>query len=238
MLWNGSISLFFLVSLVSLTSCHRKKKELDLKDVNGRAVVSDKAIQIPRNLAKIIERDFLKVLKSKQIDDSLSDAQLLGQAVRKYINISVVITPELNTLALKDRVTVNLPSGGGLIDLSDFIVGNKGSFRIRFALGDKDSVSGLRVFFLPHSKKRKIKSEVFGSGCGEFADITDFFKSHFLTEGLKLNATDQRYLSVIAGTFYLYWFQDGELHLGSVTFEDTRYLSLQCMVTSHRKVEE
>ena len=90
-------------------------------------------------------------------------------------------------------------------------------------------LGSLKVYFLSNSKRRSVAGEGFGSGCGKYMDVTKFFKKVLNRTSLKLNATEARYISVIAGTFYFILIKDDVLHMGSTSFEDTRYPDLHCM---------
>ena len=137
----------------------------------------------------------------------------------------------------KDYV-FRLPRGGGVVDLKDFVVSQKGTFflKARVQLNfnarkiseTQEDLPGLKVFFLSNSKRRTIDSKSWGSGCNKYMDVTNFFYETIGSDGMAINATEKRYISVLGGTFfYVYPTAEG-LYLASIGFEDTRYPEYHC----------
>jgi hypothetical protein len=83
-----------------------------------------------------------------------------------------------------------------------------------------------KVFFLSNSP---IRSDVgMGSGCNTYFDITKYWDKAMDGEGLALNTTDFRHLSLTTGTFLFVAPFNGKLRLGRLTLKDSRYRELAC----------
>lgn len=127
-----------------------------------------------------------------------------------------------------EAVKLELPKGGGKIDLSRFITNQKGSFYVGFEFPAFEEAKDKKVLFVSGSRKRKIGGQVFGAGCNQFFDITDRFFKEMKTSGLKVNTTQERYLSVLGGTFLFAAQNDKDVHLAQVTFKSSQYSPLFC----------
>lgn len=153
-----------------------------------------------------------------------------SSAIRwNYLSLRVNLWQK-NEGVLKHDVTFHLNKRGGVVDLSDFVIGDTGTFYVQIQplIDGKIVSSGLKAYFLSRSRQRKIDGRSFGTGCGRYFDITAFFRDKLVSGGLPVNVTAGRDVSVLAGTFYLAVMQDGRLHLGTLTFKDSRYPQWQC----------
>jgi hypothetical protein len=183
---------------------------------------SSRDVKIPRALVAKVEKEYRQFLSEHEISEK-------EELKRKLINVSVEMTQKRHQ-ALHENVRVNTPLGGGVIDMAEFVAPLKGAFFVKILPRDDEdkSVSGIRVFFVSHAKTRNIGPEQYGSGCDKFMEITSFFHKHMGKHGFEVYSTEQRYLSVLGGTFVLVAFGKEALHVGSVTFGDSRYPELTC----------
>lgn len=126
------------------------------------------------------------------------------------------------------RTELSFSMGGGEVDIGEFVVGEKGSFFVKVLLDEYKDLSKLKVFFYSRAKKRKIDEDVFGSGCNVFFDVTKKFISLNSSEGIKVNVTNDRHLSVLGGHFILANKSEGKIYLTQVSFVDSNKLEYFC----------
>lgn len=156
---------------------------------------------------------------------------LTGAEIPKAFFPLRVILREKNHGVLGGRnYRISLPEGGGKIDLADYVHEGKGTFYVRF---EHDLVAGKkdvppRIFFISHSQEREIDGQMWGNGCAKFFNLTSFHNSQMKSHGYVVNATNQRYVSFLAGVFVLAAKIDGALMLSQVTLTDSRYPQLEC----------
>ena len=194
--------------------------ESELKEVPARQ--SSRDVKLPTALVARIERDYRTFLQEQKVGDP--------EAIKRtLLNVSVELTQE-KPVALHESVRIMTPLGGGVIDLEDFVTPLRGEYRARInaALEKGETPENLRVFFVSHAKSRRIAGEDYGAGCNRFMEITSFFKKKMKSSGFELYTADQRDLAVLGGTFVLASFDKEALHVGGVTFTDSRYPGEMC----------
>lgn len=111
--------------------------------------------------------------------------------------------------------------GGGDIDFSKIVVGDKGSFYIKFMLEEFKDPSKIKVFFYSTAKKRKIDDDVYGAGCNVYFEITKKFFNENGKSGIKTNVTDNRHISIFGGHFIFASKNEGKIYLTQVSFKDS-----------------
>jgi hypothetical protein len=194
--------------------------ESELKEVPARQ--SSRDVKLPSALVARIERDYRTFLKEQKTGE--------GEAIKRtLLNVSVELTQE-KPVALHESVRILTPLGGGVIDLEDFVTPLRGEYhaRINATLEKGEAPDDLRVFFVSHAKSRRIDGENYGAGCNLFMEITSFFKKKMKSSGFELYTADQRDLAVLGGTFVLASFDKEALHVGGVTFTDSRHPDEMC----------
>lgn len=181
---------------------------------------SSRDVKVPRSLVARIENEYREFLKVQQVPESKG-------LIRKLLNVTVEMSQK-RPAALHENVRINTPLGGGVIDLAEFTTPVRGSFstRIRGHLDDGHDIPGLRVFFVSKAKSREVGGEQFGAGCDKFMEITSLYTQK--QSGFELYTADQRYVSVLGGTFVLVAFAKEALQVGSVSFYDSRFPDLMC----------
>ncbi|MGZ3723730.1 MAG: hypothetical protein ACXVA9_12395, partial [Bdellovibrionales bacterium] len=120
--------------------------------------------------------------------------------------------------------------GGGVVDLSEFVTPLRGGFSLKVVAKKEDGSepSGLRVFFVSKAKVHRLDGDDYGAGCDKFMEITSYYHRKNGGRGFDLYTAGQRYLSVVGGTFVAVVFEKEALHVGSLTFLDSRYPELMC----------
>lgn len=127
-----------------------------------------------------------------------------------------------------EALKIALPKGGGTIDLSRFITGQRGTFYVGFEFPAFAEATGKKVLFVSKARKRRIGSEVFGAGCNQFFDITEEFFKKMQAEGLKVNNTQERHLSVLGGSFLFAAEKGTDVYLAQVKFTNTQLPQYFC----------
>jgi len=190
--------------------------------VDRPARQSSRDVKVPSALVEYLEREYRKYLTSYEVPDK-------EELKRKLINVNVELTQK-RVQALHENVLVRTPLGGGVIDMAELVAPLRGSFHVKIIprTDDQSGLPPVRVFFVSRAKSRNIGREVYGSGCDKFMEISTFFHKRMNKGGFEVYSTDQRYLSVLGGTFVLVAFSKEALHVGSVTFGDSRYPDLTC----------
>lgn len=149
-----------------------------------------------------------------------------GQIVFSEINVFLV---QKNPGIIQDEaVKIVLPKGGGTLDLAQYVSDKRGTFYVGFEFPSFEGATEKKVIFLSGARKRKIGGQIFGAGCNQFFDITDRFFKEMKGEGIKVNTFQERYLSVLGGTFLFSAKKDKEVHIAQVSFRHSGFSPLFC----------
>lgn len=198
--------------------------------VERPAATSSRDVKIPRALVHYIETQYRSFLEKNDSDlGTLGDGRGKPDIKRKLLNMSVELTQK-QPVALQDNTRVVTPVGGGVVDLSDIVTPLRGAFSMKLLARREDGSEpvGLRLFYVSKAQKRMIDGDEYGVGCDKYMEITSYYQKRGASHGFDLYSTDQRYLSVIGGTFVAVVFEKPALYVGSVTFTDSRYPKLLC----------
>jgi hypothetical protein len=201
----------------------------------GEVLATSKEYVFPKQLKTEIEQQYVKYMKSLGAPyDIQSDKDLLLQVPREFLDLQISFWAK-SELTIREPVKFILPRGGGGIDLSDYVKTRKGSFFVDFEAvrteKPEEPATPLKVYYLSNAKKRKIGNESFGAGCDTYMDVSSFIKSK-QGQGIQVNATDERYVSTLAGTYYFVSFQPEKIYLAALTIGDSRYPQLKCAKTN------
>lgn len=147
-----------------------------------------------------------------------------------FNEVKVLLT-EKNPGIIRDKsVTLAFARGGGEIDLAQYVTENQGSFYVGFEFPEMEETEIKKVLFISHARKRKIDNQIFGAGCNEFYDITARFLKEMKGEGIKVNTTRKRHVSVLGGTFVISAQKGKQHYVTQVTFNDSSSPQLLCQV--------
>ena len=220
---TGLMAFAFVVSCSAFASDEEKPATSDKEWIRGFARHAAKDNPIPEELVKRIDEDYHKAMNP---DPKLEPKKTIA---RHVLNVVTELT-QPKTRALKGPTRIMTPPGGGSIDLADYVLPLKGAFQMKVALEDEHHQSQpiSKVYFISQSKQRKIEDENYGAGCGKYMDITSYFNKQMKKSGFDLYTADQRYVSVVRGTFILVSYLPEALQLASVTFLDSRYTKWDC----------
>lgn len=144
-----------------------------------------------------------------------------------WMPIKVQLASVAEGILTNRNIEMNFPMGGGEVDFNQLVVGDKGSFYIKFLL-DKNIEGQTKVFFYSRAKKRKLDDDIFGAGCNVYFDISKKFLTANSGKGVKVNVTDNRHLSVLGGHLIIASKADGKIYLTQVSFTDSVQRELLC----------
>jgi hypothetical protein len=196
-----------------------------------------KDVLVPTDLIAEIESQYIKTLREEDPKDIRTDLQLKMEIPREMLGMKLFFEKK-GGRSLEEDVDLEIPAGGGVVDMSSFLQEHRGLFSLRFELGEEvkeEDLAHLKVFYVPLYRRQAIGKDVRGLGCGRFADISRFFRSTLLKdEGLLLTTTNQGYFPVIAGTYVLAVIQATGLKVANLNLEDSRYKNFLCPRTARR----
>lgn len=189
----------------------------------------NKNLTLPRQLIELIEKDYAK---SKENNNKFKTENFQNKLKRNFLNIKMEFKKEDGAL-IKDDSVFKFPRGGGIIELSNFVLHRtSGSFRVIISvevgsLEDNFEANRLRVFFLSQLKPG-ISSMKKNRTCDSILEITSFFKNIISKKGVLI--TSHTYLDLLVGHFYFIYStpKSHEFYLGGLTFEDRRYSHSMC----------
>lgn len=199
--------------------------------ISGAVKKSDRDVEIPKPLVTLIEKEYIQLTQSSEGQVSPSQDPLTMDIPRKLLDITLYLHEKTTGVLMGRKYKFSLPAGGGTIDLAQAVQSHiRGSFYIEVEVDaeEKGKEAPLRVFFVSQAKQREIDGRQFGMGCDKFADITSYFHSAMNDQGFVVNTTEQRYISVVGGTFFFIRTTMEGLYLGSLTLEDSRFPRVQC----------
>lgn len=194
---------------------------------SGEVVKSSRDLLVPKAVVKELESWYLKVQHKLNPVTSTGDVEVMGSLQRQLLDLELTLTPKSGK-ALDRAIQFKLPTGGGEIDLADIVKGRKGGFDVRMKVSKMPENPELRLFYISGARRRKIQDEEYGAGCGKWAEMTSWFNTKMSHEALTVYATDQRHISVLAGTWLFAIVSGPELWLGTLTLTDSRNAHLQC----------
>jgi hypothetical protein len=189
-------------------------------DAPARA--SSRDVRLPKSLVARIERDYREFLKSQKVLET-------ERIKRTLLDVTVDLVQE-HKASLYEDVRISTPLGGGVIDLAEHVTAVRGGFKVRLTptVGKGEPLTGIRVFYISDARVRKLAGEDFGAGCGQFMEITGYFNKSMTDGGFDVYTADQRYVSVLNGTFVITKFDTDSIRAGSVKFTDSRYPEMSC----------
>lgn len=146
-----------------------------------------------------------------------------------YSSVKLFLTEKNPGILQSPAYEIELPRGGGAIDLAKLLTGNQGSFYVGFELPEEITTgTNFKAIYISDARKRKLDDRVFGAGCNQYFDITPKFLLMMKTEGIKANTTRQRHVTVLAGHYIFSAMKDNRIYITQVHLTDSRYKNLLC----------
>ncbi len=209
------IVFILLISLISCSKHDPHESDFNIEKIDS----TSEEIYIPISLWDEVEK----------VGHAQKSSEAVGIALKKYINIDVTLESKNPGIVKREKVLIQFPRGGGVLDLGRYLSDKNGSFYMNFKPDLPEEVKDFNVFFVSHGRKRRIEGhEIWGLGCRSYANLSKFW-SGLDSHGVKLNTTMVRHVSVGAGS-YIFASQTphNELLLAQVTVEDSRYPQYHC----------
>lgn len=212
-----------------LTGCLFSKHEVahERPYVEESAKRSFRETEVPKTMTRELESWYLEERRKQDPKSTLTDAELLAELERHLLDLELLLNP-LDHHSLTNPRKFALPHGGGIVDLADVVNPGHGKFTAKIAVPSRQSTDMVRVYYLSGAKQRDVQGESFGSGCGKWANLTKWYEHSMAGHGLELFVKDQRYVSVLAGTWIVAVLKGTQLHIAGVLVGDSRYPRLQC----------
>lgn len=146
-----------------------------------------------------------------------------------YSSVQVFLTEKNPGILKSAAYRIDLPRGGGSLDLANFVTGNPGSFFVGFELPEEFQVgTNFRAIYLSQARKRKIENRIFGAGCSQFMDLTPKFLEMMKSEGIRANTTRQRHVTLLAGHYIFSVLKEGRIYVTQATITDSKNKNLLC----------
>ncbi|NUN05473.1 MAG: hypothetical protein HUU57_06910 [Bdellovibrio sp.] len=224
-------SLLFFSMFLTLASCKEKMPSYhaeEYQEIKYEDLPED--IKVPTKIWELVE------FKSASPDaaDAHGGGHGGGRAASAssknlvFSDLQIFLVEKNPGVVAGEAVKISLPKGGGTVDLSRFISNKQGTFYVGFEFPEFADVEAKKVIFISNTKKRRIGNQVFGAGCNQILDITDRFMQEMKGEGLKVNTTQERYVSVMGGTFLFAAQKGSDVFLAQVTFTNPQQAALFC----------
>ncbi len=227
--------IFAFAVLFVLVGC-KTKKHATAHFREGIFLETSKSFKFPRSVKQAIEKNYVAYVRANDTSNIDSDEKLLQNLPREFLSVDVFIS-QVADGTLRDDTVYHSPRGGGIIDLAPLVVGKKGSFFTRFEvrnLTGKETegppVTDYDVVFFSETKPREIEGKKFGSPCGSVLDIGKFVRTQSAKDGIKVNATDLRYLPVLGGTFYFVSYGLERVYFAAIKFVNSEHPEGECGV--------
>ncbi len=203
---------FFFLSFLLIMESEKAKAE-------GPQVVQiqemSKEIQLPTKLWDVLmDASFQKAVKD------VSHFTFSEMKVRLEDKTSGVLS--------SPSILIDFPKAGGEIDFSKYVVAERGSFKIYFDWDGFSSGSNFKIYYLSQARKRKIDNQIYGSGCREFFNVTDYISNANKKEGLVVNVTKDRHDSALGGYFVFSYKKLQQTFITLVSFYDLKRPDLFC----------
>ncbi|WP_413560065.1 hypothetical protein [Bdellovibrio sp. HCB209] len=145
-----------------------------------------------------------------------------------FSDVTVFLVDKNPGVLKSEALRFELPRGGGEIDLSQYVNDLQGSFYVGFEFPAFTEAKQSKVLFISKARKRRLGESVFGAGCNQVLDITTKFNLAMKGEGLKVNTTRERHLSVLGGTFLFSAEKADGIYVAQVSFVDPEHKNLFC----------
>lgn len=223
---KGLRALICYLVLLNLASCKSEsemteKQVEEIKHIHIKEMGSE--VKLPSKIWYLIEGIGLGT--GSQAAPATKKDDLVGSLSAGSMNfapIKVNLREKTKGILVNGpQVFIELPVGGGDIDLSQYLKKKQGTFYVSFDFeGDSDLVNS-RVYFVSRAKKRRIDDEIYGMGCRKFVDISNYYFKSIKNGQFAVNTTRNRHLTVLGGTFVFALKNKTQYRVTQVTFKDS-----------------
>lgn len=182
---------------------------------------SAKEFKIPTELWDLILNEPKEASAEAAKKDEGKESKKEEAPILVWLPVKVQLSAVSEDILKTKNIEFDFSMGGGDIDFSKIVVGDKGSFYTKFLLEEFKDPAKVKVYFYSTAKKRKIDDDVYGSGCNVYFEITKKFFSENGKLGIKTNVTDNRHISIFGGHFIFASKNEGKIYLTQVSFRDS-----------------
>jgi hypothetical protein len=146
-----------------------------------------------------------------------------------YSSVKLFLTEKNAHILQSPSYVIELPQGGGTVDMAQYLSGQQGSFYVGFELPPEfQEGKNFKAIYISMARKRKLDARLFGAGCNQYFEITPKFLEMMKTEGIKANTTRQRHVTVLAGHYIFSVMKDHRIYITQVTITDSQNKKLLC----------
>ena len=198
--------------------------------LEGKVLRSDKDVVVPSRLPVEIENLYIARVRDEDPKDIRTDLQLKMEIPRQMLSFNVILK-KVGGGSLDEDVVFKVPAGGGQIDLEPYVHEGKGLFALKFQMDEgfeDEDLDELKVYYIPRYHRQIQGSETRGLSCDTYAEITRYFKSEILKDGVLLTTTENAYFPVIAGSYILVVTHPTGIKVASLTLWDSRFKNFLC----------
>lgn len=124
---------------------------------------------------------------------------------------------------------LNFAPGGGELDLADFVSDQvEGRFQVGILPVSEGETEQWLIYLISSSRKREVEGKEIGYGCDSYLELTQHFNKVMKEEGIEAFTSKKRYVSLLAGTYFMILKTGGKVFASQLTIFDSRNKSLQC----------
>ncbi len=202
----AAVSFFFF-------ACEGKKEDakVDVRVIKVEDLQKD--FKLPESLWKLLAAEGSVQHKDNQII---------------FVPMQVELVQKNDGVLKAEKFVIELPRGGGVIDLAQWIAQESGTFYIKFNMTEIEKAEQFQVFFLSQSRRRKIADEILGMGCNKYIELGASYFNAMKESGLALNTTRNRHVTVSGGRWFFIARDQGKTYLSQVAITDTNQKELFC----------
>ncbi|WP_413580492.1 hypothetical protein [Bdellovibrio sp. HCB288] len=221
---NQPFVLFILGALVALSGCS--------KDPGGYHREEYKVVKfedVPPDL-KIPTKAWEALSFQAAPDAHGAESEKADTSNKEIVfsDVTVFLVDKNPGILKEEAIKFELPRGGGEIDLSQYLNDRQGSFYVGFEFPAFTEATQSKVLFVSRARKRRLGDIIYGAGCNQILDITNKYNLAMKGEGLKVNTTRERHISVLGGTFLFSAEKAGTIYVAQVSFVDPTHKNLFC----------
>lgn len=219
MIIQGFLIVVLILTLAVSSNTQANDSNTHVIDIRD----TPKDFKIPTKLWDLL----LDIKTSSNIE---SDEKQKNEKLIVWLPLQVLFKAKASGTLIHDLIEYNFPRGGGSIDLSKVINGDKGTFFVKFNVGEFASQESVKVYFISNAKKRRFENEVFGAGCNVYYDVTDAVMKSLSIEGIKFNVTNNRHISALSGHFIFVHTEKDKVYLSHMEFTDSQNRDYLCKI--------
>ncbi|HRO66959.1 MAG TPA: hypothetical protein PL182_05295 [Pseudobdellovibrionaceae bacterium] len=145
-----------------------------------------------------------------------------------FMPVNVILREKTPGVLTEPLIRIVFPRGGGQVDFASYTTGKQGSFYVKFEWPEAEKAEDVSAWYDSKARRRKLDDGFWGAGCGRFYEITRGLKKEMSEEGLKVNTTRERHLTVLGGHFVFAMRKSHQNFVTQVTFKDSRLPVLFC----------